>query len=180
MQSYVKITIATAIAIAVIVLIVYSLSPGAPLLSSGTSSIDDIPSVLSNSSTVTTVTNQTLQQRKEVTLSAMLTGDRWNGLLQEQNVGLKLPIRDIDLKIVPTIMPYEESRSKISDSIRNRDPVDIISLDQVWLGGFADTGMLADLSNRSDVWAGLRIGIKLTGMAVCTMAKYMQYGPGLM
>jgi multiple sugar transport system substrate-binding protein len=40
-------------------------------------------------------------------------------------------------------------------SMANGTPVDIISLDQIWLGEFADKSYILDLTNRTNSWGGL-------------------------
>ena len=37
----------------------------------------------------------------------------------------------------------------------NGTPIDIISLDQIWLGEFANESYITDLTNRADSWGGL-------------------------
>jgi multiple sugar transport system substrate-binding protein len=152
-QNSVKITAIAAVAIAAVAIAIYSFSANttqkAPDLPPG----DGASSVVANASAVTNPANQTgILQKREVVLSAMLTGDRWDGLLRAAETRFESNNPEIDLKIVPTITPYEESRQKIAESIRNQTSVDIVSLDQIWLGEFAETGMLVDLSDRSRTW----------------------------
>ena len=151
-QRSVKITAIAAIAIAVVALATYGFSATSRQLAPLTPMGDDTSGV-TNASAVTTPTNQTgVLQKREVVLSAMLTGDRWDSLLQAAELRFESNNPEIDLKIVPNIMLYEESRQKITESIRNQSSVDIVSLDQIWLGEFAETGMLVDLSDRSRTW----------------------------
>ncbi|MGI0036984.1 MAG: hypothetical protein ACRD99_01340, partial [Nitrososphaera sp.] len=82
MQGAVKITIIAAIGVAVIGFAIYMYASNLPV-PPASPTVDDVPSVISNASTVTTPTNQTgILQKKEVVLSAMLTGNRWDNLLQ--------------------------------------------------------------------------------------------------
>ena len=37
-------------------------------------------------------------------------------------------------------------------SLSNQTPVDLVSLDQIWLGEFAQRGLLSDLTNKSISW----------------------------
>jgi multiple sugar transport system substrate-binding protein len=48
--------------------------------------------------------------------------------------------------------PYGEYRNSILDRLSNGDPVDIISLDQIWLGEFAEKGLLRNLTSDFEQW----------------------------
>ncbi len=91
-------------------------------------------------------------QKKEVIISAMLTGDRWDALLEKAEQRYESRHPDIDLKVVSTILLYEESRTNMAASIRNGSSLDIISTDQIWLGEFAESGLLVDLTERTQSW----------------------------
>ncbi len=77
--------------------------------------------------------------------------------------------------------PYNSTRSEIIRLISNQTPMDIITVDQIWLGEIAQKGLLTDLTNYTrqrwnrdgnadwylENWAG--------GMS---QGKFMVYGPG--
>jgi multiple sugar transport system substrate-binding protein len=149
-QSSAKITIIVVIIAAGIGLAIFSMfavnRPGAlPSSEIGPVTLDAPTSTVSSNQSSTA-------QRQEVVLSVMLTGDRWDALIQAAEARFENDHPDIDLKIVPTILRYEDTRSRIAEAIGNRTSVDIVSLDQIWLGEFAENGMLVDLSERSKEW----------------------------
>ena len=43
--------------------------------------------------------------------------------------------------------PYNSTRNEIIRLISNQTPIDIITVDQIWLGEFAQKGLLTDLTN---------------------------------
>jgi len=51
----------------------------------------------------------------------------------------------IDVKYLE--FPYNSTRDEIIRILSNRTPVDIIMVDQIWLGEFAQKGFLTDLTN---------------------------------
>lgn len=155
MQRSLKITIIAIIGAVAIVSGAYAVfSAGTvlrPLESTPTRDEDVSPAAVNDSATAP-IDEVDLQEKRQVVLSAILTGDRWDALLEraEQRFESKHP--EIDLKVVPTILAYEETRSRIAEAIRNQSLPNIISLDQIWLAEFAEKGQLADLSDRSAVW----------------------------
>jgi multiple sugar transport system substrate-binding protein len=48
--------------------------------------------------------------------------------------------------------PYNEYRNSTLDRLSNGDPVDIISLDQIWLGEFAEKGLIRNLTADFEQW----------------------------
>src|SRR5918999_3087834 len=79
--------------------------------------------------------------RTNVTLRGLLTdlGDpvRWNQLLQPALDELNRRHPDMNIQIEYTYSPQNETRDIILDSLSNGDSVDIVSVDQIWLGDFA-------------------------------------------
>jgi maltose-binding protein MalE len=59
-------------------------------------------------------------------------------------------------------------------------PVDLITVDQIWLGKFAENGLLTDLTNYTQKWADPLIGMKSTGTEELIMIKYTLFGHGRM
>ena len=58
----------------------------------------------------------------------------------------------LDIKIRFTEFPGNESRLRVLSALENKSSVDIISVDQIWLGEFAEKGFLTDLSNYTQRW----------------------------
>jgi multiple sugar transport system substrate-binding protein len=63
------------------------------------------------------------------------------------------PGLDIELQYVDR--PYSEIKGQIMKSIINGTPVDIVSVDQIWLGELADKGLLTDLTDKAEEWGRL-------------------------
>jgi multiple sugar transport system substrate-binding protein len=107
--------------------------------------------VIPNSSAAT----QTAQKR-QVILTALLEdqGDpaRWNSLLLPALEELKgrHPSEDIQLKW--TTFPYSQARTQMLRALTNGTHVDLISLDQIWLGEFAGKALLANLTDNAIKW----------------------------
>ena len=105
----------------------------------------------------------TIQHKKEqITLRAMLTdlGDpnRWNSLIQPALQELRNRHPNLDIQMVSDANnPYNITRMKLINALSNQSlpPIDLISLDQIWLGEFAERGFLTNLTDRSQKWGGL-------------------------
>jgi multiple sugar transport system substrate-binding protein len=97
-----------------------------------------------------------LVDKTNVTLRGLLTdlGDpgRWNQLLQPALDELNRRHPDMNIELEYTDSLYNETRDIILDSLSNGDPVDIISLDQIWLGEFAEKGLLRNLTSDFEQW----------------------------
>ena len=98
--------------------------------------------------------------KTNVTLRGIFTdlGDpeRWNDLLQPALDELNRRHPDMNIGLEYDASPYNETRDIILDSLSNGDSVDIVSLDQIWLGEFAGRGLLRNLTEEFEEWG--RIG----------------------
>jgi multiple sugar transport system substrate-binding protein len=65
---------------------------------------------------------------------------------------LKARHSDLDIKINLIEFPGNESRVQILNALTSRTSADIVSVDQIWLGEFAEKGLLIDLINYTDKW----------------------------
>jgi multiple sugar transport system substrate-binding protein len=96
------------------------------------------------------------QQKKQVILRAILEdqGDpsRWDSLLQPAIHELNGKHPDLDIQINYTTYPYNETREQLLRVMSDKTPVDLITVDQIWLGEFAAKGFLTDLTNRTQTW----------------------------
>jgi multiple sugar transport system substrate-binding protein len=97
------------------------------------------------------------QQKKQITLTAVLAEpkNRWDVLLKSALEKLKERHPDVDIQIKPVVLPYNSSRTQILTLTANQTPIDIISVDQIWLGDFAARGILTDLTDRVQSWGRL-------------------------
>src|SRR5919198_4209773 len=97
-----------------------------------------------------------LSQKKQVTLTVLLEdqGDpaRWKSLLEPAMQELKARHPDMNIELNYTSYPYDKTRTHMLAALTNATPVDIITLDQIWLGEFAQKGLLTDLSNYAMKW----------------------------
>ena len=99
---------------------------------------------------------ESTNHKSVVVLKAILEdqGDpsRWTTLFGPAFEELRNRHPNIDLELNYTTFPYKEARVQMLRSLSNHTPVDLISLDQIWLGEFAQSGLLADLTNDSANW----------------------------
>ena len=61
----------------------------------------------------------------------------------------------MNIQINYRVLSYDSSRTKMLNSLGNRSSIDLVSLDQIWLGNFAERGYLTDLSDRARSWGRL-------------------------
>jgi len=109
--------------------------------------------VASNQSTTNTVGDKT-----NVTLRAILVTipnergfGNWNHTLQAALDELNRRHPDMNIQI-EYAEPYTEYRNSILDRLSNGDSIDIISLDQIWLGEFAEKGLIKNLTADFEQW----------------------------
>ena len=96
--------------------------------------------------------------KEKVILKALLVEpkDRWEkGLIPMavQNLTAKHP--ELDIQVNYTVLPYNDAREQRLKALGNHSNLDLISVDQIWLGEFADKGYLTDLGNYSKTWGRL-------------------------
>jgi multiple sugar transport system substrate-binding protein len=96
------------------------------------------------------------QASQEISLNAILVEprDRWDILLSDAIKILKARHSDIDIKLNYSVLPYADGsvRRIMQDTIEHKVPVDLISVDQIWLADFAEKGLLSDLTNYTKKW----------------------------
>jgi len=95
-------------------------------------------------------------QKKQVSLYGILEdqGDpeRWKSLILPAIKELRLRHPNLDIQMNYTTYPYNEMRAKLLSAAANHTNVDLISVDQIWLGEFAEIGFLTDLTNYTKNW----------------------------
>src|ERR671915_1435147 len=100
--------------------------------------------------------SSTLLDKTNVTLRGLFTdlGDpgRWIQLLQPALDELNTRHPDLNIELEYTDFLYNETRSQILNRISNGDPIDIVSVDQIWLGEFAEKGLLRNLTFDFEGW----------------------------
>jgi multiple sugar transport system substrate-binding protein len=112
--------------------------------------------------TATGFTNLTAlaQQKKQVTLTAMLpdnsggnpTEDQKERLFQPAIQELRTRHPELDIKINYVRAPYNQTRAMMLSAFAHRTPVDLISIDQIWFGEFAQRGYLTDITAFVQAW----------------------------
>jgi multiple sugar transport system substrate-binding protein len=60
------------------------------------------------------------------------------------------PDLDINVRYLETV--YSNARDQMSNAIMNGTSVDVITVDQIWLGDFAQKNLLIDLTNYTNNW----------------------------
>ena len=95
-------------------------------------------------------------QKQRVTISVMLEDQEdpqsWNALLQSALQELRVKHPDLEILLNVTKLPYSQARPHMLAALEAKTTVDLISLDQIWLGEFAQKGLLTDLTNYTKNW----------------------------
>jgi len=98
--------------------------------------------------------NPITAQKKQVTLTAILSEpkERWDILFNTAQQKLNEKHPNMDIKIDYTVLPYDATRTQLLTAMAGRTPIDLVSVDQTWLGEFAQGGFLSDLTDRAKSW----------------------------
>ncbi len=100
--------------------------------------------------------SSTLLDKTNVTLRGLFTdlgeSGRWNHLLQPAHDELNRRHPDMNIQIEYADFPYRDTRNRILDNLSNGASVDIVSVDQIWLGEFAEKGLLKNLTADFEKW----------------------------
>jgi multiple sugar transport system substrate-binding protein len=96
------------------------------------------------------------QQKKQVVITAMFDNlgnvIKWDGLLQPAIEELQARHPDLNIQISYTTTPYNQTRTDLLHTLGNKSALDLISVDQIWLGDFAQRGFLTDLTDYVKIW----------------------------
>src|ERR687898_1022333 len=65
---------------------------------------------------------------------------------------LKSNHQNLNLNFRYIEFPYKDLRGQLLKVLANQTPIDVISVDQIWLGEFAEKGLLTDLMNETKSW----------------------------
>jgi multiple sugar transport system substrate-binding protein len=100
-----------------------------------------------------------LVDKTNVTIRGLFTDladpGRWNHLLQPALDELNRRHPDMNIQIEYDDFPYRDTRNRTLDNLSNGSSVDIVSVDQIWLGEFAGKGLLRNLTSEFEEWGGL-------------------------
>ena len=95
-----------------------------------------------------------ISAQEEIILNAIFAEpkERWEILLE--NATKILNERHPDKKIIIDyrVLPYSDTRTQILTAMAGKTPIDLISIDQIWLGEFAEGGFLSDLTSNTKKW----------------------------
>jgi multiple sugar transport system substrate-binding protein len=87
-------------------------------------------------------------QKERVTLTLILSdGERWDPLLDGAEQELQKRHPDKVIEIQNKTLPYVEIRPQLLEALTNGTSIDLISIDQIWLGEFSEKGLLTDLTD---------------------------------
>ncbi len=104
----------------------------------------------------TTSTTSSLHDKTNVTLRGIFDDlsepGSWNLLLQPALDELNRRHPDMNIQIEYDDFPYRDTRNRILDNLSNGDSVDIVSVDQIWLGEFAEKGLLRNITDEFEKW----------------------------
>ncbi|HJY15850.1 MAG TPA: extracellular solute-binding protein, partial [Nitrososphaeraceae archaeon] len=98
------------------------------------------------------------QSKQNITMTVLFAGPNEMGKslvdsaadkLRSNHPDLVINIKYIELPV------YNNTRYQILNAITNGTSVDIVTLDQIWLGEFAQKGLLTDLANHNKKWGQL-------------------------
>ena len=140
-----------------------TLSTATNLPQTNTTEDDNINSEYSsNNSFILVRSNQSsLFDKTNVTLRGLFTDlanpGRWTQLLQPALDELNRRHPDMNIQIEYQDFPYNVTRNQLmnrlsNDNNNNNNSVDLVSVDQIWLGEFAELGLLRNLTDEFEKW----------------------------
>ena len=59
---------------------------------------------------------------------------------------------DMDIQLDYRAFEYSDERMQFLEAMANQTSIDIMSVDKIWLGEFAEKGFLTDLTDRVQNW----------------------------
>lgn len=94
------------------------------------------------------------QQPAQVTITAIVAEpkERWDALFADALAKLREKHPDMTINIDYRVLPYADTRKQILTAMAGKTPLDLISVDQIWLGEFAQGGFLSDLTDLTNSW----------------------------
>lgn len=94
--------------------------------------------------------------KEKITITTLLSDlsqkGRWELLMNKALQELRTRHPDKDINIIYTEFPTNETRKRILDAMSNGTHIDLMSVDQIWLGELAGKGFLTDLTNFTQKW----------------------------
>jgi multiple sugar transport system substrate-binding protein len=95
-----------------------------------------------------------INAQEEITLNAIFAEpkERWEILLDNATKILNERHPEKKIKIDYRVLPYSDTRTQILTAMAGKTPIDLVSIDQIWLGEFAEGGFLSDLTSNTKKW----------------------------
>lgn len=92
--------------------------------------------------------------KEQVTLRTILSAprDRWDILLKDALDELRSRHPEMNIQLNYTVFPYNVTRAQILRTLGNKTSIDLVSVDQIWLGDFAQRRYLTDLTDNVSKW----------------------------
>jgi multiple sugar transport system substrate-binding protein len=139
-----------------------TLSTATNLPQTNTTDVDNSNSENSSNSITLVPSNQSsLFDKTNVTLRGLFTDlanpGRWSQLLRPALDELNRRHPNMNIQIEYQDFPYNVTRNQLMNKLssgnnNNNNSVDIISVDQIWLGEFAELGLLRNLTSEFEEW----------------------------
>jgi multiple sugar transport system substrate-binding protein len=98
------------------------------------------------------------QSNKNITMTVQFAGENETSsltvfpLVDTAADKLRSNHPDLDIHVKYSATDYNNYRNQILKTLNNGTSVDLITLDQIWLGEFAEKGLLTDLTNYTQKW----------------------------
>lgn len=91
---------------------------------------------------------------EKITLRAVLAEprERWEILIEDALQKLRERHPDKEIEVDYSVLPYDKTRTQILTAMAGQTEIDLISVDAIWLGEFAEGEFLTDLTNRTTEW----------------------------
>ena len=92
--------------------------------------------------------------QEEIVITAIVAEpkERWDILFENATKILNEKYKDKDIVVDYRVLPYSDTRTQILTAMAGNMPVDLISIDQIWLGEFAEGGFLHDMTDETKQW----------------------------
>ncbi len=93
-------------------------------------------------------------QEETIILTAIVAEpkERWDLLFENALEELNKKYPDKKISVDYSVLPYSDTRTQIVTTLAGRSDLDLVSIDQIWLGEFAEAGFLTDLTDRIKLW----------------------------
>ena len=92
--------------------------------------------------------------QEELVITAIVAEpkERWDILFENATKILNEKYKDKEIVVDYRVLPYSDTRTQILTAMAGNMPVDLISIDQIWLGEFAEGGFLHDMTHETKQW----------------------------